>query len=150
MTKLIRTNAENPEFRFLIALLDQYLHQQDGDEHAYYSQFNSIAGIKHVVLAYADDKAVGCGAFKPFDEQRIEIKRMYVLPEYRGKGVATAMLKELEAWAVEEGRTKAVLETGKRQPEAIALYHKVGYTDIPNFGQYEGVENSVCMARDLQ
>ena len=75
---------------------------------------------------------------------------MFVLPEYRGRGIASAVLSELEAWARELGYTRCILETGKKQPEAIRLYQKSGYTIIPNYGPYEQVENSVCMEKALR
>ncbi len=105
--------------------------------------------IKHVVVCYADNLAVGCGAFKQFDKQTAEIKRMFVLPEQRGQGIGQKILQELEHWATEENYTQCILETGKRQHQAIALYTKSGYHTIPNFGQYAGVENSVCMRKIL-
>jgi GNAT superfamily N-acetyltransferase len=77
----------------------------------------------------------------------MEVKRMYVLPNNRGKGIATTLLWELEKWALELGYMKCVLETGKRQPEAISLYEKSGYQRIPNYGQYKGVENSICFEK---
>jgi len=74
---------------------------------------------------------------------------MYTLPDSRGKGVASLILAELERWAAELSYGKCVLETGKRQPEAIGLYKKRGYQLIPNYGQYTGVENSVCFEKVL-
>jgi len=74
---------------------------------------------------------------------------MYVIPEKRNKGFASEVLKELENWALELSYNKCILETGKRQPEAISLYKKNGYSNIPNYGQYSGVENSVCFQKVL-
>ncbi len=74
---------------------------------------------------------------------------MFVLPEYRGHGIGLNILKELELWAAEECYAACILETGKKQPEAIYLYQKAGYSIIPNYGQYENVENSVCMMKHL-
>jgi GNAT superfamily N-acetyltransferase len=74
---------------------------------------------------------------------------MFVLPEYRGKGIAGAVLAELETWAADLGYARCILETGQMQPEAIRLYLKSGYAIIPNYGQYAGVENSVCMEKIL-
>ena len=74
---------------------------------------------------------------------------MYVKPEYRGKSIGLYILKELELWAAELHYPATVLETGKKQPEAIRLYEKAGYTRIKNFGQYENVDNSVCMGKDI-
>jgi len=147
MLQLVRTSSENPDFQTLVFLLDQYLLVLDGDDHAFYTQFNKITNIKHAVVAYQDGQPVGCGAFKEYELGAVEIKRMFVRPELRGQGIAQAVLWELEEWAQQEGYTGCVLETGKRQPEAIRLYEKRGYTYIPNFGQYAGDDNSVCLQK---
>ncbi len=123
---------------------------RDGDEHAFYATYNKIDTLSEVFVAYRDERAVGCGAFKKYSEQTAEIKRMYVLPEYRGQGIAGEVLRELEKWAADSGFSEAILETGKKQPEAIRLYQKSGYAVIPNYGQYQGVENSVCMSKRLR
>lgn len=144
-----RTNSEDSDFKILVALLDKYLSISDGDEHAFYDQYNKVDGIKHVVVYYEGEKAIGCGAFKPFEIKTVEIKRMFVLTEYRGRGFAANILIHLERWASDLGYTKTVLETGKKQHEAIGLYQKSGYKIIPNYGQYANVENSVCMSKLL-
>lgn len=145
----IRTESGNPDFISLVKLLDADLAIRDGDEHAFYAQYNKVDAIRHVVVAYAGGWPVGCGAIKEFENGTMEVKRMYTLPEFRGKGIASQLLAELEKWAAELGYQKCILETGKKQPEAIALYQKNGYRIIPNYGQYAGVENSVCFEKDL-
>jgi GNAT superfamily N-acetyltransferase len=149
MINLVRTNSDNADFRELIHLLDADLRIRDGDEHSFYAQFNKVDTIRHVIVAYDDAKAVGCGAFKEYEANAAEIKRMYVREDERGKGIAGKILTKLENWAKESGFTECVLETGLKQPEAIALYRKSGYELIPNYGQYAGVENSVCMTIPL-
>lgn len=149
MLHFVRTTSENPDFRALVQLLDQDLAERDGAEHGYYAQFNTIASLQHVVVAYQASEPVGCGAFKPFEADSVEIKRMYVRPTHRQQGIAQAVLAELERWAAELGYTACVLETGKRQPEAIALYRRCGYALTPNYGQYVEVENSVCMRKSI-
>jgi len=150
MIKIIRTNSDNPDFIELVKYLDAYLAEKDGSDHAYYAQFNKIARIKYVVLAYENGKPSACGAIKQYSPNTMEIKRMYTSPEGRGKGIATKVLTELESWAAELSYEKCVLETGKRQPEAIALYKKNGYKLIPNYGQYAGIENSLCFEKELK
>jgi putative acetyltransferase len=147
MLRLVRTTSESPDFRILVQLLDQDLAERDGAEHGFYAQYNKIDLIRHAVVAYQHDLPVGCGAFKEFELGTVEIKRMYVRPECRQQGVARAVLGELETWAGELGYANAVLETGKRQPEAIALYQRSGYGFTPNYGQYVDVENSVCLRK---
>ena len=149
MIRLIRTNSEDPVFVNLVRDLDIELALVDGEDHSFYSQFNKIDKIRYVVVALEDETPVGCGAIKEFTKDTMEVKRMYVIPEKRNKGFASEVLKELENWALELSYNKCILETGKRQPEAISLYKKNGYSNIPNYGQYSGVENSVCFQKVL-
>lgn len=144
-----RTTSENPDFQNLVKKLDAYLAFIDGEDHAFYHQFNKIDLLKNCIVIFEDEKPVACGALKPIDENTMEVKRMFTLPEFRGKGFAASVLKELEIWAKELGFEKVVLETGKKQTEAVALYHKCNYNIIPNYGQYAGVENSVCFEKVL-
>jgi GNAT superfamily N-acetyltransferase len=150
MIKLIRTNSENPDFIKLVKFLDEDLAIKDGEAHFFYAQFNKINKIMHVVLAYENKIPLGCGAIKEYDTNTMEVKRMYTSPESRKKGIATKILTELEKWVFELSYGRCILETGKRQPEAIGLYKKSGYTQIPNYGQYSGVENSVCFEKELK
>ena len=149
MINLVRTDSDNADFRELVVLLDQDLQIRDGDEHSFYAQFNKIDKIRHVLVAYEDGVAVGCGAIKEYVSGVAEIKRMFVRAERRGRGIAQSILVELESWASELNFTECILETGWKQPEAIRLYQKSGYAIIPNYGQYQGVENSVCMRKPL-
>ena len=149
MLELRRTTSENLDFIELVKHLDAYLTITDGEDHAFYDQYNGIDVLTHVIVAYDGESAVGCGAMKQFDNQSMEVKRMYTPPEYRGKGIAREILSSLEDWAKEQGYSKCILETGKRQIEAVAFYPKCGYQEIPNFGQYEGIENSVCFEKQL-
>ena len=149
MIKLIRTNSNHSDLRRLVALLDQELAEADGDEHPFYDQFNKIDNINHVVVAYIDDKPVGCGAIKRFSDDTAEVKRMYVMRENRNQGIAKAILRELESWALELNYDYTILETGKRLENAVALYQKGNYRIIPNYGQYVGIENSLCMKKSL-
>lgn len=150
MIKIIRTNSENQDFIQLVRFLDAYLRETDGEEHAFYAQFNKLDQIQCVVIAYQSEKVVGCGAIKPYSPQIMEVKRMYTTPEGRGGGVASMVLTELEKWAVELGSTKCILETGIKQVEAIGLYTKNQYQRIPCYGQYKNVENSVCFEKALK
>jgi putative acetyltransferase len=149
MTTIKRTTSSNNDFQKLVVKLDKDLAIRDGDEHAFYAQFNKTVNIKNVVVAYLNKDAIGCGAFKEYDTNTVEIKRMFVEPTFRGKGIAQQILTELELWAKENNYNACILETGKKQPEAITLYTKAGYCIIANYGQYEGVENSVCMCKQV-
>ncbi|MEZ4829324.1 MAG: GNAT family N-acetyltransferase [Bacteroidia bacterium] len=147
MMTSIRTDATHSDFIELVRHLDRELAERDGEDHSFYAQYNRIANIKYAIVAYEAGKAIGCGAIKEFAADTMEVKRMYVFPEYRGKGIAAQILAELETWAAEMGYPKCVLETGLKQPEAIRLYEKSGYRRISNYGQYIGVENSVCFEK---
>ena len=149
MVRIARTDSGNSDFVALVKLLDADLAVRDGAEHLFYAQFNKIDRLNHVVVAYENDAPVGCGALKEYELNAMEVKRMYVAPTSRGKGIATAVLTALESWAAELSYRKCVLETGKKQPEAIALYRRQGYQIIPNYGQYKDVENSVCFEKEL-
>lgn len=150
MITIIRTISTNEDFIRLVNQLDTELAAIDGDDHFFYDQFNKLDNINHVVVAYDQHKPVSCGAIKEFVHGITEIKRMYTLPEHRGKGIATIILKELEKWAAELSYTKCILETGKKQQPAIRLYEKNGYSPISNYGQYEGDENSVCFEKIIR
>lgn len=142
-----RTTSDNEDFNNLVAQLDAYLKVLDGDDHAFYAQFNKSSLLKNAVVCYENNIAVGIGAYKELEPKVAEIKRMFTLPEHRGKGIAKAILTELETWAKEENYTTSILETGFLQLDAIGLYQKLGYKIIENFGQYSGVANSVCMKK---
>jgi GNAT superfamily N-acetyltransferase len=144
-----RTTSDNADFKNLVTLLDQDLKIRDGDEHSFYAQYNKIENIRNAIICYVENKPIGCGAFKEYDINKVEIKRMFVLPDYRGQGIGFAILTELELWAIELNYQESILETGKKQPEAIKLYQKAGYSIIKNYGQYENIENSVCMIKAI-
>lgn len=102
------------------------------------------------LLGREDGQIVACGAFRPFGEDdAAEVKRMFVIPERRGRRYSRVMLAELERRAWECGYKKVRLETGDRQPEAIRLYQSAGYYRIPNFGIYAGNEQSLCFEKLL-
>jgi len=147
--QIIRTSSVHEDFQLLACQLEQELSIRDGDEQEYYAQINQIGAIPHVLIAYVEGKPLGCGAIRAYDDTAMEVKRMYVQPAGRGKGIATALLQELEKWAGELGYTSCVLETGSNQPEAIALYQKHHYRQIPKFGRYVNSANSVCFRKDL-
>lgn len=149
MIKLKRTDSKNQDFVELAKLLNSYLKVKDGDEHDFYNQYNSIDMLNHVVVAYDNDKPVGCGAFKAYNNESVEVKRMFTYPKFRSKGIASKILKELENWSKEIGYKSCVLETGKRQTEAVAFYTKMNYEVMPNYGQYIGIDNSLCFKKIL-
>ena len=148
--ELLRTTSENTDFKNMVNALDEDLILRNGEIQKLYHQYNKIDHINHAVVVYTNNKPVGCGCFKRFDDHTIEVKRMFILPEMRGNQLAARLLEELEKWALEEGFSRAVLETGLRQVEAIRLYTKAGYTLTENYGQYVGMEDSICYWKELK
>jgi len=149
MTTVRRTTSEDADFGTLVKLLDEELHGTYGSLQAIYDKHNVIHSIDTVVVVSADDKPAGCGCFRRFDDTSVEIKRMFVKPEHRGRGISKEILAELERWAIELCYTRAVLETGNKQLAAIELYQRRGYERIPNYGEYAGIKTSICFEKHL-
>jgi GNAT superfamily N-acetyltransferase len=149
MLEIIRTSSDNADFIEMVVLLDKDLQIRDGEDHAFYAQFNKMTKVTHAIVAYIEGKPAGTGALREYSSEKAEIKRMFVKPEYRRQGIAAQILSEVEIWAKELNYSTCILETGKNQPEAIAMYQKAGYIIIPNYGQYQTVENSVCMKKNI-
>jgi putative acetyltransferase len=149
MIILKRTNSSDNHFLELTACLDKDLQNLYGSTQEEFDQYNIITNVNTVVLAYEHNNAVGCDCFKLMDDHTVELKRMFVKTEYRGKGIGMAILKELENWAAEMEFTTIVLETGTLQPEAIQLYKKNAYHIIPNYHPYIGNQLSVCMKKSV-
>lgn len=149
MIKVIRTNSNNKDFVHLVQSLNDFLKITDGEEHDFYHQFNGLDSLKHIVIVYLNNIPASCGAFKTYDENSVEIKRMYTDPDFRGQGMASKVIQELEKWAKEEAYTSCILETGKRQTAAVSFYKKMSYTVVPNYGPYKNISNSLCFKKEL-
>ena len=146
---LRRTHSGDPAFRTLVAELDADLWRRYGELQAQYAPHNVIEALGTVVIALDGEAAVGCGCFKASLPDAVELKRVFVAPGARGRGVATRVIGELERWACELGFAVMQLETGPDQPEALALYEKLGFTRIDAFGPYRELPASICMAKPL-
>jgi GNAT superfamily N-acetyltransferase len=149
MITIQRTTTSHPDFLSMVAELDLELDDRYGIIQLQYKDLNKVEQIETAVVAYIYEKPVGCGCFKKFDEEKAELKRFYLKSEFRGKGIADAMLTELEQWAVEIGMNTMILETGTGQPDAVKFYIKKGFTPIENFGPYVGKEHSKCFEKNL-
>ncbi len=149
MIKIVRTSNGNPDFTKLVALLDAHLWELYPETQAQYDTFNVIEKNNTVVIAYAENEAVGCGCFKKLDDENVEIKRMFVKSESRGLGISHLVLGELEQWAKELGFKAALLETLDKQISAIGLYQKRGYEITKNYGPYVNLDQSICMKKVL-
>ncbi len=149
MMKVIRTTGTNDYFKSLVRELDLELHATYGLIQAQYDKLNTTENINQVVVGYIDDNTVACGCFKMFDQNTVELKRMFVKVEERGSGIASMIIIDLEKWAIEMGFSKVVLETGIKQEAAMRFYTKHGYSKISNYGPYIENPNSICMSKPL-
>lgn len=146
---ITRTNSSNPDFIELCHKLDNDLDSRYSISQAEYDQHSKIGKLETVIVCYINGGAVSCGCFKKVDKGTVEIKRMYVEPSYRRKGISSKLLLELEKWAKDLNFKLSLLKTGKGQPEAIELYKKAGYEVIENYGPYVDIENCVCMRKEI-
>jgi GNAT superfamily N-acetyltransferase len=147
--KIVKTTSENPDFMKLIKALDDSLWDTYPELKADYWGNNNIEFNPNVVLVFYNDEAVACCCFKKYDQNTIEIKRMFVDQVMRCKGIAMQMLQELESWAKDLGYTISVLETLYKQTAAIHMYQKFGYRIVENYPPYEGLSNSICMRKTI-
>src|SRR5258705_8941733 len=144
-----RTSGDDPDFQLLISHLDNELWNELKEDQATYDQYNKVSGLQTVLVLYFGGQPAACGCFKQFDSNTAEIKRMFVEKQYRGRGYSKRILEKLETWIRESGYGNAVLETSIRFKAARGLYDQAGYEVIENYGQYKGLEESVCMKKNL-
>jgi GNAT superfamily N-acetyltransferase len=145
-----RSDNSNPDFKSFCQELDKEFWERYPDSQHCFELHNKVNELARIIVVYDDKAAIGCGCYRPAKEMNaVEIKRMYVRPERRGAGIARRILSELEIWAGEEGYQHSILETGIKQPEAIALYSHSGYRLIPNYPPYVDVAESICMKKEL-
>ncbi len=145
--KVVKTDNQNVDFIELTELLDQALQANNGESQNEYNQYNKLDHIRDVVVIYKDNKPVACGAFKAFDSDTAEVKRVFVKADFRGQGISKLLIRQLEEMIKGKGYKFAVLETGVKQKEAIGLYTRMGYEIIPNYEPYVGMIESVCMKK---
>ena len=145
------TDGYNKDFILLCHELDKFLNELVGGEEnrAKYIQYNKVDDIHDVVIAYDNDIPVGSASFKKYDDENAEVKRVFVKKEYRGQGISNELMKMLEQRAREKGFKYFILESGEPLISAMALYRKIGYKVIPNYGQYVDMKDSVCMKKEL-
>jgi putative acetyltransferase len=150
--RLVRTTPDAPAFEQLVRELDAELLTVYGAAQTTYAPLNTLAATEAAcVVAFWDELPVATGAFRTSvsDPAQAEVKRMFVAPSARGRGISRAVLCELEAWARERGLRELVLETGTQQEVAMALYESAGFVRTPNFGPYIGMPLSVCYVKPL-
>ncbi len=142
-------SAENADFAALAADLDAYYFSLVGDVQARYAKYNLPKLFGCRAVAYIDGRPAGCGAWKKTDERTCEIKRIFIAPEFRRQGVATAIIAALEQDARANGFTHAILETARTTADSAALYTKTGYHVIDYYGSPAGAENCLCFEKNL-
>lgn len=147
--RVVKTDSSDNEFLNLTALLDSELWERYGAEQQQYGKHNKTDDVREVILIYSGGYAVGCGAIKEFDGSTAEVKRIFVRKQYRRQGISKSILRKLEQLAEIRCYKACVLETGMKQQEAINLYKDSGYQIIDNYGPYIGMENSICMKKEL-
>lgn len=149
--RFVKTDGENPDFVVLCGKLDESLNQAVGGrkQREQYEKYNLRDSIHDVIVIYHGDTPVGCGAYKFFDDETVEIKRVFVDESTRGLGLSKELVRRLEADAKIHGFRYAVLETGYKLERAVALYKRLGYKQIPNYGPYVDMKESLCMSKKL-
>ena len=140
---------EHPDFAMLTQQLDAYYMELVGEVHLRYAPYNLPHLFASRIVVYEGDTAIACGCWKSVDGDTAEIKRIYVLPEYRRKGAATRMISALEADALSAGKRRIVLETARTTPDSEKLYLSLGYHVIDYYGSPAGAENCLCFEKLL-
>lgn len=149
--EFVRTDGKNEDFIENCRLLDEDLDRRVGKQikRDKYQKYNQLDEIQEAIVVYEGNKAVGGGAIRRYDVETIELKRVFVHNEYQGQGIGSRLVQMLIDWAIELGYQRMILETGELLAESCAVYHKLGFQVIPNYGPYVNMPESLCMARDL-
>ena len=147
----VRCDGTNEDFIENCRLLDENLDRRVGRviKRDKYKKYNQLDQIHEAIMVYHEGEAVGGGAIRAYDEATMELKRVFVRPEYQGKGAGTALVSGLIEWARELGYQRMILETGELLAESCHVYRKLGFRKIPNYGAYVNMPESLCMGREL-
>lgn len=145
------TNGRDSDFVMLCDRLDQALNEAVGEkaQRSQYDKYNQRDNIHDVIVVYQNSKPVACGAFKMYDEEHAELKRIFTEPSLRNMGVGAELIRRLEAKAKIKGFRWCILETGSMLKAAHHLYKRLGYKMIPNYGLYADMPSSICMERKI-
>lgn len=138
-----------PEFVSLTEDLDRELHRKKGTAQQAYQGLNKLDGITDVVVAFQGGRPLGCASFKLRTPGIAEVKRVYVRPERRGRGVSRRLMETLEVRARQRGINTVLVETSRTFVEANGLYPSIGYREIPNYPPYDGMADSICFQKEL-
>ena len=148
----VRTDGKNEDFIENCRLLDMDLDRRVGRQikREKYQKFNQLDEIREAIVVYDHGRAVGGGAIRRYDDENIELKRVFVHNEYQGQGIGSRLVSLLIEWAAELGYRRMILETGELLAESCAVYRKLGFAVIPNYGPYADMPESLCMAKTIQ
>ena len=148
----VRTDGKNEDFIENCRLLDMDLDRRVGRQikREKYQKFNQLDEIREAIVVYDHGRAVGGGAIRRYDDENIELKRVFVHNEYQGQGIGSTLVSLLIEWAAELGYRRMILETGELLAESCAVYKKLGFAVIPNYGPYADMPESLCMAREIR
>lgn len=148
----IRTDGKNEDFIENCRLLDMDLDRRVGKKikRDKYKKFNQLDEIQEAIIVYENNKVIGGGAIRRYDDENIELKRVFVHTKYQGQGIGTKLVSLLIEWAKELGYKRIILETGELLAESCAVYKKLGFEEIANYGPYVDMSESLCMAKNLQ
>ena len=149
--EFIRTDGKNKDFIENCRLLDMDLDMRVGKKikRDKYTKYNQLDEIHEAIVVYEGNQAIGGGAIRKYNDENVELKRVFIHPEYQGMGIGTKLVSTLIEWAIEIGYKRMILETGELLAESCAVYRKLGFEVIPNYGPYVNMPESLCMAKDL-
>lgn len=149
--KFVYTDGANTDFIELCHDLDDFLNEIVGGEEnrSEYIPYNQLDDIHNVIVVYDNDIPIGCAAFKKYDDECAEVKRVFIKTEYRGRGISKKLMELLEESAREQSYHYLIFESGEPLVAAMSLYRKIGYKVILNYGQYEDMPDSICMRKKL-
>ena len=142
-------SPSSKDYAMLAKKLDDYYISLVGDVHLRYASVNDPKNMACIVVAYEGNTPIGCGCWKAVDEKTAEVKRIYVEPVYRRRGVASAIIDLLESHILASGYSQALLETARTTGDSHALYLSLGYREIDYYGSPAGAENCRCFLKVL-
>ena len=151
--KILITDAANLDFIRLTKELDENLNGISADrpeeERTKYASFNELSDITKAFVMYDKETAIGCAAFKKYATDTVEVKRVFISKNYRGRGLSKMLLYELEKQVKNDGFSRLILETGKNNRAAVSMYKAINYKETDNFPPYTEMEDSICLSKDL-
>lgn len=147
----IWTNGENKDFKKFYRITEEYYSKLVGgiQNRSAFLPYNMSECVTDVVVAYYNDIAIGCAGLKKYSDTDVEIKRVWVEPDYRGNHIATCLMEILENHAKKQGYQRIILQTRKIMTDALRLYSKCGYCQTDNYPPYDKLEGAICLAKDL-